>query len=67
MLARQYDFVKVGLGELELDDGGLPTLDKRTNQFRVKSELYPVSSFASHHFYGSNPNPNAFLDYTNYQ
>lgn len=43
LLARRFDFTKVGLGELELDERGLPTLDERTRQFKVKSELYPVS------------------------
>ncbi|KAI1112398.1 putative cytochrome P450 monooxygenase [Nemania sp. NC0429] len=47
MLVRRYDFVKVGLGELELDDCGSPTLDKHTNQFRVKSELYPTIQITS--------------------
>ncbi|KAI0391558.1 cytochrome P450 [Xylariaceae sp. FL0594] len=47
MLVRRYDFAKVGLGELELDDRGLPMLDERTKQFRVKSELYPTIRITS--------------------
>ncbi|KAJ3561912.1 hypothetical protein NPX13_g8764 [Xylaria arbuscula] len=39
---RQYDFVKVGLGELELDRRGRPILDEETRQFRVRSELHSV-------------------------
>ncbi|KAI3401493.1 hypothetical protein diail_10927, partial [Diaporthe ilicicola] len=39
IVARKYDFIKVGLGETDLDDNGLPTLDKN-GQFKVKSELY---------------------------
>ncbi|KAI0097660.1 putative cytochrome P450 monooxygenase [Nemania sp. FL0031] len=47
MLVRRYDFVKVGLGELELDDCGFPTLDQHTKQFKVKSELYPTIRITS--------------------
>ncbi|KAF4460676.1 cytochrome P450 [Fusarium albosuccineum] len=43
MVARQYDFVKVGLGELELDDNGRHVLNEK-DQYEVKSELYSVSS-----------------------
>ncbi|KAF5012253.1 hypothetical protein FDECE_1634 [Fusarium decemcellulare] len=43
MVARQYDFVKVGLGELELDDNGRHVLNEK-DQYEVKSELYWVSS-----------------------
>ncbi|KAK1750162.1 putative sterigmatocystin biosynthesis P450 monooxygenase stcS [Echria macrotheca] len=39
VLARRYDFVKVGLGEFELDEKGQPILDEK-GQYRVKSELY---------------------------
>ncbi|KAI1122174.1 cytochrome P450 [Nemania abortiva] len=42
MLVRRYNFTKVGLGEVELGESGQPTLDKRTKQFTVKSELYPT-------------------------
>jgi cytochrome P450 len=41
-VARQYDFVKVGLGELDLDDKGQPALNEK-GQYRTKSELYNVS------------------------
>ncbi|KAH9909534.1 cytochrome P450 [Xylariomycetidae sp. FL2044] len=39
LVARKYDFSKVGLGESVLDEKGLPVLDVK-GQFRVKSELY---------------------------
>ncbi|KAM0426562.1 hypothetical protein ACHAPT_008254 [Fusarium lateritium] len=42
IVARQFDFVKVGLGELDLDGKGQPILDDK-DQCKVKSELYPVS------------------------
>ena len=42
MLARRFEFVKVGLGEAELDPHGRPTLNDKA-QFKVKSEMYPVS------------------------
>ncbi|KAJ3546154.1 hypothetical protein NM208_g2144 [Fusarium decemcellulare] len=41
MVARQYDFVKVGLGELELDDNGRHVLNEK-DQYEVKSELYSM-------------------------
>ena len=41
-VARRYDFVKVGLGELDLDEKGRPVLDEK-RQFRTKSKLYNVS------------------------
>ncbi|KAK4031724.1 putative sterigmatocystin biosynthesis P450 monooxygenase stcS [Parachaetomium inaequale] len=39
VVARQYDFVKVGLGELDLDEKGQPALNEK-GQYRTKSELY---------------------------
>ncbi|KAH6611701.1 cytochrome P450 [Chaetomium sp. MPI-SDFR-AT-0129] len=39
VVARRYDFVKVGLGELDLDGKGQPTLNDK-GQYRVKSEMY---------------------------
>ncbi len=42
MLARRFDFVEVGLGEVDLDENGQPTLNDKA-QFRVKLELYTVS------------------------
>lgn len=42
VVARKYDFVKVGLGEIALNEKGLPTVDDR-GQYKVKSELYNVS------------------------
>lgn len=41
MLARRYEFTKVGLGELDLNQDGKPTL-RANGQFKVKSELYTV-------------------------
>lgn len=42
IVARKYDFIKMGLGEIALNEKGLPTLDDK-GQYRVKSELYNVS------------------------
>ncbi|RYC57895.1 hypothetical protein CHU98_g8307 [Xylaria longipes] len=42
IVARKYDFMKTGLGEIALDAGGLPILNDK-GQYRVKSELYNVS------------------------
>lgn len=42
IIARKYDFVKVGLGESFLDDKTLPTIDDN-GQYKVNSELYNVS------------------------
>ncbi|KAI1074368.1 cytochrome P450 [Whalleya microplaca] len=41
LVARRYDFVKVGLGELILDEAGNPILDDR-GYFKVASEMYPT-------------------------
>lgn len=38
-VARQYDFVKVGLGELQLDADGQPVTDEK-GYYRTKSELF---------------------------
>jgi len=43
VVARRYDFVKVGLGELDLDEKGQPALNEK-GQYKTKSELYNVSS-----------------------
>jgi cytochrome P450 len=43
LVARRYDFKKVGLGELEYDENGKTMLDDKTGQFQVKTELYSVS------------------------
>ncbi|KAK3373106.1 cytochrome P450 [Lasiosphaeria ovina] len=42
VVARRYDFVKVGRGEIRLDGNGKPTLNEK-GQFEVESELYSVS------------------------
>jgi cytochrome P450 len=41
-VARRYDFVKVGLGELDLDEKGQPVLNEK-GQYKTKSEMYNVS------------------------
>lgn len=43
-VARRYDFVKVGLGELSLDAQGQPTLDEN-GILIAKSDLYSVSTY----------------------
>jgi cytochrome P450 len=48
MVAYRYDFVKIGIGEVALDDAGRPTLDHK-GQYTVKSELYNVSLRAFEH------------------
>jgi cytochrome P450 len=42
VVARRYDFVKVGLGELELGQTGQPVLNEK-GQYRTQSALYSVS------------------------
>lgn len=42
LVARRYDFVKTGLGELELDAAGRPCLDEK-GYYKTKSELFNVS------------------------
>lgn len=44
LAVRQYGFVKVGLGEVALDENGRPSLDNEKGQYKVVEELYPVSS-----------------------
>lgn len=41
-VARQYDFVKVGLGEFELDEKEKPILDDK-GYYKTKSTLFTVS------------------------
>ncbi|RTE84935.1 hypothetical protein BHE90_000370 [Fusarium euwallaceae] len=41
IVARQFAFVKVGLGELDLDENDQPVLNDK-DQYKVKSELYPM-------------------------
>lgn len=38
-MVRQYDFVKVGLGEIKLNESGEPVVNP-TGQYEVKSTLY---------------------------
>lgn len=42
LVARKYDFVKTGRGELELDVAGRPILDEK-GYYKTKSELFNVS------------------------
>lgn len=39
---RRYDFVKVGLGELDLDEKKQPVMNEK-GQYKVKTEMYSVS------------------------
>ncbi|KAK4108979.1 cytochrome P450 [Canariomyces notabilis] len=41
LVARRFDFVKVGIGELSLDESGKPILDAK-GRFKVVSEMYPT-------------------------
>ena len=41
-VARRYDFVKVGAGEVRLNERGEPVLNEK-GQYEVKSELFNVS------------------------
>jgi cytochrome P450 len=43
---RRYDFVKVGEGEVETDEKGLPIVDER-GKYRTKSELLNTQSITS--------------------
>ncbi|KAI0399829.1 cytochrome P450 [Xylaria palmicola] len=40
MVIRRYEFVKVGLGEMDLNSHGRPTTDEETKQFKARSDLY---------------------------
>lgn len=42
LVARRFDFAKVGVGELDLDGEGRPVLDAK-GYYRTKSELFNVS------------------------
>lgn len=44
LVARRYDFVKVGIGELDLDAEGRPMLDEK-GSYKTKSTLFNVSFF----------------------
>ena len=39
---RRYDFIKVGLGEVDTDSEGKPTVDEK-GKYKTKSELVNVS------------------------
>lgn len=43
LVARRYDFVKVGIGEFQLDGEGRPVLDDK-GYYKTKSELFSVSA-----------------------
>lgn len=47
MLVRRFEFIKVGLGQTELDGSGQPIVDDK-GQFKVKSDLYSVSTRSWH-------------------
>lgn len=47
MLVRRYEFIKVGLGQMELDGSGQPIVDGK-GQSKVKSDLYSVSIRSLH-------------------
>jgi cytochrome P450 len=40
---RRYDFTKIGAGEVELNEEGLPVVDER-GRYKLKSELFSVSA-----------------------
>ena len=42
-VVRRYDFVKVGLGELDLAEKGQPVLNEK-GQYKTKSDMYNVSN-----------------------
>lgn len=48
LTVRRYDFVKAGMGEVILDSGGQPSLDERTEQYKVTEEVFPVSCCVIH-------------------
>jgi cytochrome P450 len=43
---RRYDFVKVGVGEVEVDDKGQPVVDEK-GKCKTTSEMYSVSNTVS--------------------
>lgn len=43
---RRYDFIKVGYGEVELDDKGMPTIDEK-GRYKTKSELLNTISITA--------------------
>lgn len=42
LAARRYDFIKIGIGELDVDGKGRPVLDQK-GYYKTKSELFNVS------------------------
>jgi hypothetical protein len=40
---RRYDFVKIGVGEVETDEKGQPMVDEK-GKYKTKSELISVSA-----------------------
>lgn len=55
MLVQRYEFTKIGIGELDLDEDGKPVLDDKA-YYKVKSELYSVSASLCNH--KGEPSPN---------
>lgn len=45
-VARYFEFVKVGQGELDLDEKGLPQLDEK-GYYKTKSEMFSVSHIST--------------------
>lgn len=54
LVARKYDFVKMGLGELDLDAADRPILDEKGYYYKTKSDMFNVSFPLIHlsHTYG---------------
>ncbi|KAI2469801.1 cytochrome P450 [Annulohypoxylon bovei var. microspora] len=46
IVARKYDFIKIGIGEIALNEKGLPTLDEK-GRYKVISELYNTRRMTS--------------------
>ncbi|KAK4096710.1 cytochrome P450 [Parathielavia hyrcaniae] len=46
VVARAFDFVKVGLGELDLDEKGRPVLNEK-GQYKTKSEMYNMAQITA--------------------
>ncbi|KAI1445927.1 cytochrome P450 [Annulohypoxylon stygium] len=47
LTVRRYDFIKVGLGEVALDESNQPSLDSSNGQYRVLEELYSTRKVTS--------------------
>ncbi|KAI2471378.1 cytochrome P450 [Annulohypoxylon bovei var. microspora] len=47
LTVRRYDFIKVGLGEVALDESGRPSLDHSKGQYGMSEELYTTRQVTS--------------------